>query len=56
MPPAFQAGHAGSIPVARSNLMAFFDFVFPMSAIQGFYRAASLPHAMFLQLNCNPRT
>jgi hypothetical protein len=27
--PAFQAGHAGSIPVARSSLMAYFDFVFP---------------------------
>jgi hypothetical protein len=27
--PAFQAGHAGSIPVARSSLMAFLDFVFP---------------------------
>jgi hypothetical protein len=27
--PAFQAGHAGSIPVARSSSLSFFDFVFP---------------------------
>jgi hypothetical protein len=27
--PAFQAGHAGSIPVARSSLLTFFDLAFP---------------------------
>jgi hypothetical protein len=42
MLPAFQAGHAGSIPVARSSLPNLFDFVFPQASIQFFYRAASL--------------
>ena len=47
----FQAGHAGSIPVARSSLMATFRFCVPCVRDSRTY-----PHAMFLQLNCNPRT
>ena len=40
--PAFQAGHAGSIPVARSSLITFSDSYSRTSTIQFFCRAASL--------------
>jgi hypothetical protein len=54
--PAFQAGHAGSIPVARSSLLTFIDLVFPLISIQAFLSGGEPIHAIFLQLNCNPRT
>jgi hypothetical protein len=54
--PAFQAGHAGSIPVARSSSLAFFDSLFPYVRGSGLLLGRKPAHTMFLQFNYNPRT
>ena len=41
--PAFQAGHAGSIPVARSSSSAIFDFKFTYVLLQAICRSSRLP-------------
>jgi len=42
MPPAFQAGHAGSIAVARSSLLTFSIWCSHRSRSRPFYRTAGL--------------
>ena len=54
--PAFQAGHVGSIPVARSSSWVFFDFGFPHVRDSSLLSDHMSVNAMFLQLNCNLRT
>ena len=45
--PAFQAGHAGSIPVARSSSSTISDLALPYARFQAVHRAASLPIRYF---------
>jgi hypothetical protein len=54
--PAFQAGHAGSIPVARSSSLVFCDFLFPYVRNSKLLPGRKPAHAVLLQLNCNIRT
>jgi hypothetical protein len=54
--PAFQAGHAGSIPVARSSSSRILDLVFAEVLFRGRLPDRKAALAMFRQLNCNPRT
>ena len=55
-PPFRSAGHAGSIPVARSRSLAFLDLLFLYVPDSSLLPSSKPAHTMFLQLNCNPRT
>ena len=48
---AFQAGHAGSIPVARSSSLAFFDLLFTCLLFQRSHWPARPPIPVFSLFN-----
>ena len=50
MLPAFQAGHAGSIPVVRSSLLVFYDFVFSYVRDSSLLPGRKPAHAVFASL------